>query len=286
MENRFENNQPEEQGWGAYATPPNYSGYQNKHEQGPASQLDLCDRVRELLPALLENDGDIRPEMATAIYGHITVCISCSADYEEMKRVVALLNLQQPVELPMDFSGIIMQRITLEIGPHRQGASVNPTQAASPVVSGEAAAHSAAPRVSAEVTAGSNTFARSKSYSASRERVLQQEGTTYNKTVSSAVLVGMLAFFLTSAWGRAMMSVDIKAANALLAQIAESLQRIPVLGALAGLVLHTLIGAGNLIESTFFDEGSQSALLLAMKIGLCVLIFNYARKRHLKNQVG
>lgn len=283
MENRFEHNNPEEQGWGAYATPPSYSGYQNKQQQGSASQLDLCDRVRELLPALIENDGDIRPEMATAIYGHITICIRCSADYEEMKRVVTLLNLQLPVELPLDFSGIIMQRITLEIGPHRKGESVNPTQAASPIVSGESAAHSAVPRVNSDVTAGSTTFARSQSYSATRERVLQKEGTAANKTVTSAVLVGLLAFFLTSSWGRAMMSVDIKSANALLAQIAESLQRIPILGALVALVLHTLIGAGNLIESAFFDEGSESALQLALKIGLCVLLFNYARKRHQKN---
>ncbi len=283
MENRFEHNEPEEQGWGAYATPPSYSGYQNR-QQGSSSQLDLCDKVRQLLPALIENDGDIRPEMASALYGHITICIRCSADYEEMKRVVAVLNLQPQVELPMDFSGIIMQRITLEIGPHKQGASVNPTQAASPTVSGESAALSAVPLVKQAEGVKTSTVGQTSSYSATRENLVQQESSGTNKMITSAVLVGMLAFFLTSAWGRAMMSVDIKSANALLSQIGESLRGIPILGALIGLVLNTLISAGNLIERTFFDEGSENALQMALKIGLCVVLFNYARKRHQNNR--
>src|SRR5258708_1114651 len=65
MENRFEHSQPEEQGWGAYVTPPRYTGPEHTEPSVRRTQTGLCARVVEMLPALLENDGDIRPEMAT-----------------------------------------------------------------------------------------------------------------------------------------------------------------------------------------------------------------------------
>ena len=62
MENRFDHTSPEEQqGWGAYATPPPVPGQLNS-PRSLAGQASLCARVREMLPALLENDGEIRPD--------------------------------------------------------------------------------------------------------------------------------------------------------------------------------------------------------------------------------
>jgi len=64
-----------------------------------------------MLPDLLENDGSVRPEMATAIYAHLAVCPGCSREYDQMQRVIARIEALPPAEMPMDFSGVIMRRI-------------------------------------------------------------------------------------------------------------------------------------------------------------------------------
>src|ERR1043165_2965068 len=99
MENRFEQTPPEEQqGRGAYATPPPVSGAQNipaditpqylRHSVTPQLPQDvsLCQRVQEKLPYLLENDGEITPHLAKALYGHLAVCPNCSREFDESQR--------------------------------------------------------------------------------------------------------------------------------------------------------------------------------------------------------
>src|SRR5438067_387098 len=101
MENRFEHTPPEEQqGWGAYATPPPYPDQQNSYHSELPQGMNLCARVRDMLPSLLENDGEIRPEMAAALYGHLAVCPGCAREFEEMQRVVAVLEALPPAEMP------------------------------------------------------------------------------------------------------------------------------------------------------------------------------------------
>src|SRR5438552_1551000 len=129
MENRSEHIPPE-QGWGAYATPPTYpshSAYQRPDPPGAEAQLNqestlppqanLCAWVREKLEPLLENDDEIRPEMATALYGHLAVCQGCAQAFEQIQKVVAMLEALPPLELPMDYAPLILRRIQAGTGP-------------------------------------------------------------------------------------------------------------------------------------------------------------------------
>src|SRR5579872_4521143 len=112
MENRFEHLPPEEnQGWGAYATPPTPPGQQHNQQASQPSSSALCARVRDSLPYLLENDGEISPQMATALYGHLSVCAGCAREFDEMQQVVHLVETLGQAELPMDFSVRIMRHI-------------------------------------------------------------------------------------------------------------------------------------------------------------------------------
>ena len=201
MENRhLENTPPEDQsGWGAYATPPpnslgsagnTLSGGQNK-----AEQMSLCDRVRDLLPALLENDGDIRPEMAATLYGHLSACPGCAQEFNEMQRIVALLESLGPAPMPADYSDLILRRIRTEIGPLTERVSPLPSPAASSIF-GEAAA--TAPTETERAVAAKISSSG-----------LQEEGLVtlpnlrlWERLTLTGMFSALLAFLLSTAWGR------------------------------------------------------------------------------------
>ena len=136
MENRFEHT-PEEQGWKTPLPPrpvaPNGNrpdilsnrtpGQQNAVQNGFARAV-ARQSVRlglRKLSDLLDNDGSVRPEQAAGIYAHLAICRHCAQEFDEMQRVVALVENLPPAELPRDFSGLIMQRIE---NPHMACPSI------------------------------------------------------------------------------------------------------------------------------------------------------------------
>ena len=134
MENRFENTPPEEkQGWGAYATPPPYPGQKSTPEQTNnlpvlPQDLTMCHLVREKLPYLLENtDGDILSvDTVRALYGHLSVCATCSHEFDEHQRIISCLHALPQVQMPMDFTGAIQRRIQVQAMPPQNEAVVSP----------------------------------------------------------------------------------------------------------------------------------------------------------------
>ncbi len=133
MENRFENTPPEEkQGWGAYATPPPYPGKKSTPEQAnnlPVLPHDatMCDRVREKLPFLMENsDGEIAADTSRALYGHLSVCETCSREFDDHHRMASYLDAIPQMQLPMDFTGAIQRRIQLQAMSPQGEAVVSP----------------------------------------------------------------------------------------------------------------------------------------------------------------
>jgi len=272
MENRFNHTPPEgEQGWGAYVTPPPIPGQQNTEQAG---QTNLCAQVRDWLPSLLENDGDVRPEVSSSLYAHLAACSGCAREFDEMQRVVALLEALAPAELPADFSGVIMRRIQTEMGPV-QNASTHPTSAASSL-SGEAAIDAgitdAAPKATPQAAHTTAVVAETR---AKRTLALEQQAITHTgvRLWERLTLAGMfsafLAFVLSTEWGRELLGVNLDTASAWLGQIGDTLRRVPVLSGIVALMLSALAHAGDVISDTYKNLGVMAARGLVLDVALC-----------------
>ena len=85
---------------------------------------EVCLQVREQLQALLENDGSIRSETATALYVHMAVCSECAREFEAMQRVVHMLEAMPLADLPTDYSRLVMSRIQAGYAPVAQAGTV------------------------------------------------------------------------------------------------------------------------------------------------------------------
>jgi len=274
MENRFEHSPPEEQGWGAYASPPKY-GLRN---------TGLCADVRKMLPDLLENDGSVRPEMATAIHAHLAICRGCSRDYDQMQRVIARIEAMPPAELPMDFSSLIMQQILAQSGTER--AVTVPQSRAQPPLSLSQSDQSVFDRklaspISAAMSASAVTSVVAREMvSGQRSHSNSQVGAQlWQRCTVGALLSAILAFFLNNAWGRQMLSVNVGTATSWLDQIGESMSRLPVLGGIAGLVFSALAQASGLLSETYHSLGSLAVRGLALDIAMGALAYYYVLTR-------
>ena len=274
MENRFEHSPPEEQGWGAYASPPKY-GLRN---------TGLCADVRKMLPDLLENDGSVRPEMATAIHAHLAICRGCSRDYDQMQRVIARIEAMPPAELPMDFSSLIMQQILAQSGTER--AVTVPQSRAQPPLSLSQSDQSVFDRklaspISAAMSASAVTSVVAREMvSGQRSHSNSQVGAQlWQRCTVGTLLSAILAFFLNNAWGRQMLSVNVGTATSWLDQIGESMSRLPVLGGIAGLVFSALAQASGLLSETYHSLGSLAVRGLALDIAMGALAYYYVLTR-------
>jgi hypothetical protein len=275
MENRFENSPPEEQGWGAYLTPPGLH----------AQRTGLCADVCKLLPDLLENDGSVRPEMATAIYAHLAVCSDCADEFDQMQRVIARIEALPPAEMPMDFSGLIMRRIQ-EQAETVHSAQHAPRQAAVPT--GARATVTITRRPEAQQQKGTQTVAQTaatrlgtdtKTYAAT-----QTSAQLWQRLSAGALLTGVMSFFLSSAWGRQMLGVNLANATAWLEQIAESISRVPVLGWMAGLIFSALAQASGMLSETYHTLGALVVRGLVLDIAMGVLAYYYLLTRRQREQ--
>lgn len=251
MENRFQHNSPEEQeGWGAYVTPPVYGSELGK----------LCVDVRKLLPELLENDGGVRPEMATAIYGHLAVCPGCAREFDEMQQLVNQIEALPEVDLPMDYSSLIMRRIQAQPETIHHDAHAT--------AGGQAAVRQVTKAV------GTQTETRTTS------GVVTQAGVSAWQRLSlGALLSGLLTFFLSSAWGREMLGATSATVAAWLEQVGDMVSRIPILGYVIGLILVVLSEAGQLLSETYQSLGSLAVQGLAIDIALGALVYGVVRRQ-------
>lgn len=224
-------------------------------EASTVQSVGLCDRVREKLHPLLENDPAIRPEMATALYGHLAVCAECSTEFAAMQRMVNLLETMPSMELPIDYAPHIMRRIQTDgmvVVPAKEQAAPGPTFAASSLVSGEVAIHNK--RVVTRQVALTETGVSGLSY---RQRMIVSVG-----------LAGMFVYLLASDWGRQMLGVNLEAARTWLAQIGNHLERVPVLGALIIGIGAALSSVSEALGQTFSTLGGMAAQTLALELAI------------------
>ncbi len=273
MENRFENNPPGENNWGDYVSQPDY----NLQTGGlnDSSQATLCVRVRVMLPPLLENDGSVRPEMAAAIYGHLTICPDCAQHFDDMQRVVALMEALPPADMPQDFSALIMARIQI------QALSID-----SAVVGSEnqsiPQALDALERVSTARTGKSTTRTASTSgtYSTHENATIVQERTHFwERLTAGGILSGILAYFLSTAWGRQMLGANVATASVWLEQMNVLLQKVPVLAWIIGLVVSTLSQANGMLSETYQSLGAMAVRGLVFDIAICAVAYYYMMTR-------
>ena len=96
MENRFENNPPEErQDWGAYLKPPSYSGPPNSNALDAHVQ-NLCARVQEMRSRVVEAEAQIPMAMAEAFRsGNLGIM-----DYYRMRNVQADTSMRENIARP------------------------------------------------------------------------------------------------------------------------------------------------------------------------------------------
>jgi predicted anti-sigma-YlaC factor YlaD len=295
MENRFEHNPPEErQDWGAYVSPPSYTGQPNSYAD--ARQQQLCARVQEMLPSLLENDGEIRPEMAASIYAHLAVCIQCAQDFAEMQRIVSMVEALAPPEMPIDFSVVIMQRIQVEFGPARSDIPIRPLRAVSSDVSGEAAVKAGSenrqetpPQATAHTI---NTAVHTEEKQvASSELELKQTATTqttlslWQRLTGVGVLLAVVGFFLLTSWGREALGVNAMEAMNWLGGIGKAVRDIPLLGSIVALVGSVLTQVGDTLAQTYRTLGATTPLGLTIDLGICAVGYYILVARRQRQQL-
>lgn len=289
MENRFDHIPPEEkQGWGAYATPPPIPGQQSTSGQTGKlpilpNDLTVCDRVRDNLPLLLENaDGEISADTVRALYGHLSVCESCSRDFDEHQRIVSWLDAMPPVEMPMDFTGVIHRRIQVQamtpqteaVVSNGSNASVQASRAfGTPVGSQAASTATISKRTLTSNATAVSTLMKTRITTA-RQLTHVEHGLGQRLTAGS-ITAAIMAFFVSSAWGREMLGENITAVRAWLDQVGATLGRIPILGQLALLVFTALAQVGDLLGDTYRTVGDMAVRGLAMDIGVCMAAYYF-----------
>ena len=250
MDNRFEHEPPEErQDWGRYATPPALPG--EKHSQANRQSPEplrrqtvtsLCDRVQETLPALLENDGSIRPEMATAIRAHLSGCADCAREYREMQQLIALIETMPLAEMPRDYSMEIMQRIERQAKPA--------------LVSAQNLANGGG--LQAQAIARTLSSGTKKTQTLGTTQTLVSRLSVFSRLFLSAILAGLLGFFVSSGWGRQALGVNALAVSEWLGQAAGAIRSIPLLGWAAAGAFAALSQAGETLQTAFHNLGASA----------------------------
>ena len=307
MENRFDHNPPEEQGWGGYVTPPGTPGRNSYIPGAFPLETALCQQVREMLPHLLESDGEIRPEMASQVYGHLSVCLGCAGEFDEMQRVIQLMDKMPPAEMPRDFSQIIMQRILSPDGPipqrpplrvplnladpqsavaavRTQDASIRPTRAAL----GQPQFNDVVAPV--KVTASLAAVQRLTAQNLTQNVAVQTQNsilTTFQRLTAASVLTAVMAFLMTTAWGRNALSSDLNALRTWMQQMGDALNRVPVFGRLTAYLFAAMTQMSDSVSESYRTLGATAAKGLTIDIALCACAYFFlAVRRQRSRQIG
>ena len=271
MENRFEHTPPEEQqGWGKYATPPPLPGQLNSQRSQNPPQVSLCVKVQEMLPHLLEHDGEIRPEMASHIYGHLTTCANCAQEFDAMHRVVSLLETLPPVEMPMDFSGIIMQQIYAEAPVSHKLAA--PSRLADAVTT------------SVETTQAVAQQTEQTTVSVEQQAVTHIGIQLWERLTITGIFAAMISFLLSTKWGQNMLGSNLEVASSWTEQVCNELRRIPILTWVVTGVFSVLSQAGNLLQQTYRNLGPIAARGLMIDVALVAAAYYYLVVRRQRGQ--
>jgi hypothetical protein len=284
MENRFENTPPEEkQGWGAYATPPPYPGQKSPEQTNKLpvlpQVLTMCDRVRERLPYLMENsDGEISADTVRALYGHLSVCETCSREFDEHQRIVSYLDAMPPVQMPMDFTGAIQRRIQVQAMSPQTEAVVSPAATRAFGTPPVTAQNCSSTPVIAKRTLTSSAAVIStlkKTTTTSTLQLTGLENGLMRRLTTGSITAAIMAYYVSSSWGREMLGANITAIRAWLDQIGAVFGRIPILGRLALLVFTALAQIGDLLGNTYRTVGDMAVRGLAMDIGVCMAAYYF-----------
>ena len=287
MENRFEQTPPEEkQAWGAYATPPPTVGQQGANS-GQTSRRpilpgdhSMCQRVQDTLPLLMENgDSELSQETVRVLYGHLSICADCSREFDEQQRIVSVLESMPALEMPMDFTGAIARRIQLQQAASESEAVVTPIQPRSIVNSvipelanaaRAAAIQNAYKPKQQTVSASSVNSASTKTRTATKSSSKLENYTAVQRMTAGTIAAAVMGYFVSSNWGREMLGANLATAKAWVAQMAATLEKIPVFGRLALLVFAALAQIGTLLGDTYRNVGDMAVHGLAMDIGVCI----------------
>lgn len=286
MENRYEQNPEERQEWGAYATPPpTFRLNAEKLETQQNSPATLCARVQEMLPSLVENDGAIRPEMAAALFAHLAVCPSCAKEFEEMQRTVAVLNTLPEMALPMDFSGVIMQRIEREMpGLYtKQDASFAYTTIQEIVTETQ--------QTETQKTQTRHDFATVSQlqHTTVETNITQSSLNLWQRVVALGAFFATLLLFLSSGWGRATLGANLVTAREWLRQITQATEDIPLLGWVTGQAFAVLSQSLHILEETYRTLGASAmkGLFVDMVVATTVyMVLNGRKSQARKTDLG
>lgn len=284
MENRFENS-PEEQSWKA-PLPPRIDTTLRQANVSDQDLLrdNLCAWVREKLSDLLDNDGSVRPEQATGIYAHLTICRPCAQEFEELKHVVALVEDLPPAELPCDFSGLIMQRIENPHAPLQKRALAPQAVAemTSAVVAAAPSLHDIAVK---HKTASAQTIEQQVTALHNQQTQQSHTHTTQSKTLGRMTAGGMLssvlAYFLATPWVRQVLGSNVIISTAWFGQIADLLRSVPVLTWMVGLIFSAMAQLNVMLGQTYHVMGTAAVAGLALDAAVCVIAYGFftARRR-------
>ena len=288
MENKFEHNEPEPQNWKKYLQSVNPPQPVQQPQQQNVSQDALCAWVCEQLSYLLDNDGSVRPEQAAGIHGHLALCRHCAQEWEEMQNVVALVENLPPVALPRDFSGLVMQRIELQNAPFAQ-------HAVSPQTTGKTDAHTQAVasirvKVAAEQTVEQKTLAlhTQEALSTTQTQQTQTRSQLMQRVSAGSVFSGLLAYCLSTAWGRQMlgaMGANVTIVSAWLGQTTDVLRSVPVVTWIFGLIFSALAQANAMLSHTYHAMGAMAAIGLGMDVAVCAFAYMYLNNRRRSIQI-
>lgn len=286
MENRFEKKEEEKQDWGAYVKPPQTSRPSQESEasaQSSGEQLlrfeprseapsALCDLVREHLPALVENDGTIRPEQAAAMFAHLTICRDCAREFDELNRIVSVLNSLPLSPLPHDYSGLIMQRIEREMGGLYPLMELPPNSATSSWT-GEAANQTSRN----ETALGANSLAG----------ILSQTALPlWQRVVALGAFFATLLLFLSSEWGRATLDASLGTVEDWFRQIARATAEIPLLGWITAEAFSSLSQSARLLEETYLHIGANAMRGVFLDTAIVTGVYFIYQGRNRKKQTA
>ncbi len=322
MENRFEQS-PEEQGWKAStpdaygwknpppapAVPPALSGHTGNVGQNAehntahqATRDQLCAWVCEKLSDMLDNDGSVRPEQAAGIYAHLAICRHCAGQWDEMQRVVSLVEKMPLAELPRDFSATIMQRIA---DPHAQ----MPHRALTPQMFNDAAASSVVAshnlasgtdtaqsklKITSTQTPGRKTSLLHRLRGQQTQSGLKAETKQTGVSTQSELLGRMtaggacssaLAYLLSTTWIRQMLSVNVTTAGAWFGQCADVLRGVPLLTWVAGLIFSAFAQMNAMLGETVHVMSTAIMMGLALDVVICVAAYSFLTARRREAQL-
>ncbi|MCW3097334.1 MAG: hypothetical protein JWL77_2952, partial [Chthonomonadaceae bacterium] len=234
-----------------------------------------------------------------------------ASEFDEMERVILLMDKMPPAEMPQDFSQIIMQRILSPDGPipqrpplrvplnladtqhavtaaPTQDTTTRPTRAAlgQPQFNDALSTVKVTPSLSATQRVTTQNIAQNVT-----QNVSVQTGsnmlTTVQRLTAASVLTAVMAFLMTTSWGRNALSSDLDALQAWMQQMGDALNRVPLFGRLTAYLFAAMTQMSDSVSETYRTLGATAAKGLTIDIALCACAcFFLAVRRQRSQRIG